>query len=72
MSKLIDNITRDVSYSLEIYVRGSWHDGERYVDKFGYTIKVHNVPLVSRKTYRRYYGAQAAARKLISKLEEGK
>ena len=71
MSVLIDNILRDRKYDLTINVRGAWNDGGNKMDKFGYTIKIHNVTLASYKTYKRYDGAQIAARKLIHKLEQG-
>jgi len=69
MSELIDNILRDRKYDLTINVRGAWNDGSNKMDKFGYTIKIHNVTLASHKTYKRYGGAQIAGRKLIRKLE---
>ncbi len=70
MSELICNILRDKEYDLKIHARGVWHDKGRKMTLYGYTIKLHNVTLSSYKTYKRYGGAQIAARKLMSKLDK--
>tara|TARA_R110002020_G_scaffold475890_1_gene713784 strand:+ start:41865 stop:42089 length:225 start_codon:yes stop_codon:yes gene_type:complete len=69
MSSLIDNIFRDRKYKLEINARGGRYEGDIRHNTYGYALTVSGVKLTSHKAYKRYSGAQIAARKLINKLE---
>ena len=56
-------------YKVSINVMGGWHDGDIERSSFGYSVTVFGVTLKSSKSYKRYGGAQLAAKKLIKKLD---
>ena len=56
-------------YKVSINAAGVWHDGGIKMNFYGYSVVVFGVTLKSSKSYKRYGGAQLAAKKLIKKLE---
>ena len=56
-------------YKVSIHEKGFWHDGDTKRALFGYSIVLHGVTLISTKSYKRYLGAELAAKKLIKNIE---
>ena len=57
-------------YKVSIIPKGVWFDGEIKNTSFGYKLVVFGVTLNSSKSYKRYTGAERAAKKLIKELDK--
>jgi hypothetical protein len=66
-----ESITSELykKYEVTIFERGGWYKGGALNKSYSYSVVVFGVTLNSCKSYKRYGGAQLAAKKLIKKLE---